>query len=244
MSRDQRSPSPLRCGLVGSAAAAAAAVTALVVGPDVRTASRAVGSGAWQRASFEQLLVWLASGVLLTCVAWLAVVTGLVALTAARGRTAAGVPGCPSALRRAVLVACGAGLAAGLAAPVHAETAHVGAVARPVFTASSSAGPTTGAATLRGLSLPDRSEGSLARPRRAEPAPGDRLRPAPADDVVVVCVRPGDTLWSIAAASLPAGAGDAAVTARWHLIHTENLAVIGANADLILPTTELRVPRR
>ena len=58
----------------------------------------------------------------------------------------------------------------------------------------------------------------------------------------VVIVRPGDTLWAIAARSLPAGAGNAEIAsacARWH---TANRAVIGADPDQIHPQQRLVPP--
>ena len=57
-----------------------------------------------------------------------------------------------------------------------------------------------------------------------------------------VLVRAGDTLWAIAARSLPAGASNAEIAsacARWH---TANRAVIGADPDLIHPQQRLVPP--
>lgn len=76
---------------------------------------------------------------------------------------------------------------------------------------------------LDGLRLPDRP--ALAIP--SSPA---------------VVVRPGDTLWAIAARSLPPGATNseiAAACARWY---ATNRAVIGADPDLIHPQQRLTPP--
>lgn len=57
-----------------------------------------------------------------------------------------------------------------------------------------------------------------------------------------VVVRPGDTLWAIAARSLPPGATNsqiAAACARWY---ATNRAVIGADPDLIHPQQRLTPP--
>lgn len=57
-----------------------------------------------------------------------------------------------------------------------------------------------------------------------------------------VVVRPGDTLWAIAARSLPADASDTEIAracARWH---DANRGVIGADPDLIFPMQRLITP--
>lgn len=80
---------------------------------------------------------------------------------------------------------------------------------------------------LTGLQLPDRPVAS-APPAAALPA--------------VVVVRPGDTLWAIAAHSLPAGATNAEIAracARWH---AANRDVIGDDPNLIFPTQRLVPP--
>ena len=80
---------------------------------------------------------------------------------------------------------------------------------------------------LAGLQLPDRP---TASPPRVGAGP------------TAVVVRPGDTLWAIAARSLPTGATDnqiAEACARWH---TANRDVIGDDADLIFPKQRLTPP--
>ena len=78
-----------------------------------------------------------------------------------------------------------------------------------------------------GLRLPDRP---VAAPPRVTAAPA------------AVVVRPGDTLWAIAARSLPAGATDAQIAhacAQWH---AANRDVIGDDANLIFPMQRLTPP--
>jgi len=80
---------------------------------------------------------------------------------------------------------------------------------------------------VAGLRLPDRP---IAAPPRVDAGP------------TVVVVRPGDTLWAIAARSLPAGATDAQIAdscAQWHAANRE---VIGDDPDLIFPTQRLISP--
>ncbi|HLS24723.1 MAG TPA: hypothetical protein VK063_02485 [Beutenbergiaceae bacterium] len=55
-------------------------------------------------------------------------------------------------------------------------------------------------------------------------------------------VQPGDTLWSLAAEQLGAGATDAQIAAAWPRWHQENADVIGPDPDLIHPDQALHVP--
>ena len=83
--------------------------------------------------------------------------------------------------------------------------------------------------SLDGLPLPDRP---MAMPMAIPPA--DRF----------VVVKPGDTLWAIAARSLPAGVGDTQITeacARWYAV---NRSVIGDDPDLIHPSQHLTPPTK
>lgn len=58
---------------------------------------------------------------------------------------------------------------------------------------------------------------------------------------VRVVVRPGDTLWGLAAAALPS-ATDADLVAAWPVLHALNREAIGHDPDLLQPGTELRLP--
>lgn len=85
---------------------------------------------------------------------------------------------------------------------------------------------------------------SQARPGEvAEGAEGAEVAEhAEAAPEATVTVRPGDTLWDLAAAHLPAGASDTDVAAAWPRWHAANLAVVGADPDLIHPGQVLVVP--
>ena len=98
------------------------------------------------------------------------------------------------------------------------------------------------ASTLSGLPLPDRATDREPLPTAPRPPPAVR-RPAtpPATDPVVV--RPGDTLWDLAAAALPAGADDAEIARCSQEIWRLNRDVVGADPDLIHPAQRLHVPR-
>ena len=137
---------PLRCTLVWLAGTAAVALAARVLGAD----AMALASGPGE--DLEQALVRCGSLLLLGCAAWSWLATTVVALQAARGRGALPVRGVPAAWRRLVLLACGATLAAGLAAPSYADPG------------------------LAGLPLPDRAAGGPGGPA---PATGPAPRTAP-----------------------------------------------------------------
>jgi nucleoid-associated protein YgaU len=55
-------------------------------------------------------------------------------------------------------------------------------------------------------------------------------------------VRPGDSLWAVAAAELGPDATDSAVAARWPQWYAANRGVIGPDPDQILPGQVLRIP--
>lgn len=85
--------------------------------------------------------------------------------------------------------------------------------------------PTTGAAT-RYTEIPAR------QPRVTEPGTSPRRAVA----------RPGDSLWSIAAAELGPDATDAQIAARWPRWYAANRHAIGADPDLIQTGQVLRTP--
>ena len=163
----------------------------------------------------------LAAVALLGCAAWLWLVTTVVVVEALRGADVSGPAphGVPAGVRRVVMAACGVALAGGLTQPSHAAGPHV---------RSPHAGPL---AVLTGLPLPDRAvAGAPSRPRTVR----DRT----------VRVRPGESLWSLAARDLPADSPDAVVAARWHAIYAANRSLIGPDPDVIVPGQRLRLPRK
>lgn len=196
--------------------------------PDLTGVAAAASEG--QQVPFDQALVRICEAVLLGCAAWLWLVAGVVSTDAARGRSLPR-PGVPAGLRRLLLVGCGAALATTLASAAHAGPG-------PVWADRSSP-----AAVVHGLPLPDRVTAAghlgrlLARQVRAARHRQPRTEP-------VTVVRPGDTLWDLAAADLPAGADESAVAHRWQEIYRANRRAIGPDPDLIHPTLRLRLPRR
>jgi hypothetical protein len=180
------------------------------------------GSLSFRAASFDALLPQLAAGALLGCAVWFWWVTSWTAVSAARGATWS-VPGCPRGLQRALLGACGIALV-GLGSPALADP-------------STHPGPST----VAGLPLPERASSADLIPT-AGPASGSPSIAAlhPGDEIVV---RPGDTLWALAAASLPPGASDARITAGWHALYAANRDVV-PDPDLIYPGTHLDRPNQ
>jgi hypothetical protein len=216
MSRD--SASPARCFVVWSLATAALVATWWLAGA---TAWSLVRPATW-RGSFEDLLVAVCASALLGCGLRLWAVTTATTAALLRGRLPSGTPGIA---RRLVLVACGAAVVAGVSAP--AMAAHGGDHGR-----------------LAGLPLPDRAtagvvvhHGPASRPH---PAPQPAARPAATRDEVVV--RPGDSLWALAAAGLPDSAGPEDVERAWREVYEANRAEIGPDPGVILPGQRLRLP--
>ncbi|GAA1501789.1 LysM peptidoglycan-binding domain-containing protein [Nocardioides humi] len=126
-------------------------------------------------------------------------------------------------VRRLVLAACGVTVLA-TTAPAHAGSS-LGSGAPAGADAPLGSDAPAGARALDGLPLPDRAVG-----RRVGSGP------------TVVIVRPGDSLWTIAARRLGPGASAADVASYWRRVQALNAAVIGPDPDLIQPGQSLRLP--
>lgn len=211
----------VRCLTVWGAATAAGAllVAWLIPAPLVGAVQ---GSG-----GFESWLVDACAVAAAGCVTWCWVLVTLVVVDGWHGRPARA--GVPRVVRRAVLAACGLSLAGGLAVPVHAD--------RPAPPPES---PGTTQALLVGLPLPDRTTtttawiGALGSRR----TPVSDTTPAHPE----VRVEPGDTLWSIARATLPRDASADQIDRRWRAIYRANLDTVGRDPDLIRPGQRLLLP--
>lgn len=173
--------------------------------------------------SFEGLLARGAALALAACAGWAWLVTTTVLVAAAAGASRA--PGVPAWARRAVLAACGLALA-GVVAP---------GVASASYPTPTPADPVAGA--LAGLQLPDRTTGPAHDAAGLDAAwLADRAAGPP------LTVRPGDSLWRLAADLLPAGATATEVAALSDRLYALNRAVIGDDPDLITPGQLLRTP--
>lgn len=225
MNRDL-GPAPLaRCLLVWLAATSAVVALAVVVVPEVRAA---------RVDRFDLLLVTACHAALLVVACWLWLVVTVVARDAARGaRTTR--RGVPAAISRALLLACGAALAGGLTTPSYADSGLPSADGRG------------DASVLQGLPLPERASAATAvallvaeHAHRAHAAV--ESAPSPATPRRRVVVAAGDTLWALAAATLPANASNADIAAEVQRLHAANRATVGADPDLIVPGQVLRLP--
>lgn len=139
------------------------------------------------------------------------------------------------------------------AAPAAVSTAVSGAVQAPpnstpdpTATASSGdSGPAHPSARTTPADDQPQAGASVGDHHSGPAGPGRRDGAAGGTDGRItrtVTVRPGDSLWSIAARHLGPGAGNAQVDAAWRAWYAANRAVIGADPDLILPGQVLQFP--
>jgi LysM domain len=198
-------------------------------------------------ATPDDALADVAAVLALAAWTWLllgAVVTVVEALSHPTGRPLAPRIA-PAAWRRLVVSIVGIGM---LSAPAGLAQASPGGPGGP----ASSGGPARLAGSdpgslsqggpaqaIRGLPLPDRP---FSRQRSESPsaaAPGAVSSPN-----LQVTVRPGDSLWAIAARHLDPRATDQAIADEWRRWYAANRTGIGPNPDLIYPGMVLRAPTR
>jgi nucleoid-associated protein YgaU len=212
----------LRPATVGTATAG---VLLVVAAP---TPSAALATVRTSSSASDVLLPLIALVALLawSLLAWLLVLTAFLLARrlpgiAGRGATAAAHRIAPATIRRLVEIALGVSVAAGVlaASPASASGPAI-PPAPPVATAS--------------LDWPAASISASAS-ASATPAPDS----APDRPVVV---QPGDSLWRIAAAHLPAGATDRQVAQAWPAWWSANRNAVGAHPDLIHPGQQLDPP--
>lgn len=170
---------------------------------------------------FSALLVQLCAPVAVVALTALWLITTDVVWQVLRGASPLRERGRPGTLRALLLAACGVAVLSGTTTA--AAFAHEGPGA-----------PLT-AELLDGLPLPDRATGHGAHfPRHR----------ATSDASTSVRVRPGDSLWLLAARALGPSASDADVASYARRIHAANVAVIGADPDLLHPDQHLHLPPR
>lgn len=184
------------------------------------TATGATVVGAAPRPTFADGVMALALAVLGVALAWLSLTVTVCLVAEAVGsysglaeRAAAALA--PRTVRLLVRAVCGVAVAAPLGA-VPAGAAE--------------------------LPLPDRPDVATQRPRMTQMtqiASQTLHRPTTSATVVV---RPGDSLWSIAADHLPPDAPAARIATAWPQWYTANLERIGHDPHLIHPGTRLLLP--
>jgi hypothetical protein len=83
---------------------------------------------------------------------------------------------------------------------------------------------------------------SLDRPGGRDSDSGPGRRGAIGPDTATVVVRPGDSLWAIAARHLGPSPPDAAIAVSWPRWYQRNRTVVGADPDLLRPGQRLVAP--
>jgi len=238
-----------------TAAGAAGALIALRGAP-ARVARRLAHARQWTDAvGVDTAVAALAAAALWLLAGWVAV--GLVAALAGRLPGATGVfaqriaaVALPRGLYRAAAGAAGLGVLLSPAVASAAATHHV--APHPGGTASAAASipvpsPLTPTSSLRAPQLPVDSAPAARSPAVHAPAArsGDvhsPTGPGRAAETPTVTVRPGDSLWRIAAAHLGRAPTAARVAAAWPRWFAANRAVIGADPDLLVPGEVLHAP--
>lgn len=172
------------------------------------------------------LLLWSAIGLSVTAAAALPGIAGRIG-SAIAGRTV------PVAVRRVAAVALGLSLA-GQSGTALAAAPSAGAAAVPVPGAA--AHPTSDDVDWPLPEPPRAAAVDWPLPRTAPPA-------GPTRPEHVVVVRPGDTLWSIAAARLEPGASTAEIAAEWPRWYAANRRTVGPDPAHLEVGVRLRPPR-
>lgn len=167
--------------------------------------------------TFEVLLTTTAWWLLAGCGCWAALIALAALVEAGSGgrlRAMAWV-GCPPALRRTLLTVIGVALVVD---------------------------PTSASASVVASAVTPRAGARSPHPTEEELLPVPERPLGPAGDARRIVVRPGDNLWSLAAARLPPTARAAEVCAQVERLYRRNRDLIGADPDLIRPGQHLVVP--
>lgn len=216
-----------RCAVAWLAVTAASAV--LVVGL-LAPALAPLKVRTVAEADFATVLVTLCAGVGLVVVGWLWLMSSLVIADARRGATSRR-RGVPFVIHRATLLLCGAAVTGGLATGCS-------------WPALATAGDGVASADARrpqvltGLRLPERV---AVEPLEVATATTP-LSDSPASRPATVTVRPGDTLWRIAAEQLGSHPALDDIARAWPMIYELNREVIGPDPGLIEPGQRLVLP--
>lgn len=223
-----------------------------------RFAHRWFASPSRQHApALEELLGILAAASGLLVVAWWVMALAMAvaaALLERSGRSAAArVTGkfSPAFMRRVAVAALGCQM---LAAPVAGAAGPPEPDPSPRPAVAALWAPTAGdqhapglPRALRVLAAPAPNTAPLWLPRAPAVDPGTMAVPqlrgsGPADARDEVTVRPGDSLWGLAASRLGPLASDVDIAAEWPRIYQANRTVIGESPHLLHPGQVLRLP--
>lgn len=163
--------------------------------------------------AFAPVLAFGATVALAASVTWLWCVMTAATLEALHGVHRVDLPGVRGAVRRLVLAGCGVALAAGVVPAAHAD-------------------PVSGVAGQPPQPLTAQAQAAPAQVSPTQPRAAHRSR----------IVEPGDSLWSISASRLGAGASDAEIDQAWHTLWRANHEVVGGDPDVIEPGQRLELP--
>lgn len=231
-------PAPAALGILWLSLLTASGLT---VGIGVRL--RAVLTDGLTGAGVDRLVETGVLVVGLGLAAWLAV-SVLVATACATGRAAgvtwrAGerlVARCaPGVVRRALVLAVGAGIGlsaatgASAAAPGDLDLGWAATAVTATPAAAESAETAAAAATVVTTTISSDASG-----------PATPAEPTARPDTVIVA--PGDTLWHIARRTLPSDAGAADIASAWPAWYALNAELIGDDPDLLQPGQVLHAP--
>jgi hypothetical protein len=215
-----------------------------------------------QQAGIDGAAATLAAAALWLTAAWLG--AGLAAAALAGAPGAAGRVAdhlaravLPRALYRAAEGAGGLGvLLAPVAAGAHAPARHLPLPAPTAPTAAAAGDTSTDGGVLPAPVLPSSPSAHppsahppsahppSAQPPSAHPPSRRSQPPSPpaAGTALRVLVRPGDSLWRIAAQHLPRDASPARIARTWPRWYAANRAVIGTDPNRIMPGQQLQAP--
>jgi hypothetical protein len=253
------------------AALSAVCACAWLTRPDIAALTAALGGGSREaalRSGFDAALAPVAGVAVFGCLVWLGAALAVLLAGEAPGRfgaicRAAGAYVAPLAIRRLACVALGVGVAVAPATAFAAPTSQPSAPvlsAQPALTAPewpmstqpAPAWPTSPApasptdATPTDMPPTDTTppETAQTQPEPDDPRAADQanLPPGAQPTPGAATVRPGDTLWSIAAATLPADSSDGAIAAAWPAWYAANRDAIGDDPSLIRPGQVLQPP--
>lgn len=243
-----RSRNHARCLLVWASLTALVLPAQVLALDDLLSATVVLEHQAVATQRFDQLLVWLCSGLVVGCGAWWWLASSLVVLDTARGRVGSRQWGCPAILRRWLLIACGVAVVGSVAAaPAYAVPVADPTRPYPAGEVESQVGSDLPPGrAITGLPLPDRvgiadtvDHQRSARAGTGLVAPANSGSRTPEQ---FVTVRPGDHLWAIAARMHGPDAHSDAIDSSWRALYELNRHVIGPDPDLIHPGLRLRLP--
>ena len=242
-----RSRNHAQCLLIWASLTALVLLAQVLALDALLTASAALQRDGLAGQRFDELLVLVCSTLVIGCGGWWWLVSSLVVLGAARGRFGSAPRGCPAILMRWLLLACGVSVASSVATTgAYAVPAMEPGRGHPTAEAEPGLASDAQRRMLAGLPLPDRvGVGHIITPRRPTGGGGRPFEPAasaPESSERYVIVRPGDSLWAIAAQALGRGASVATIDGFWRELHELNRHAIGPDPDVIHPGLKLRLP--